>query len=178
MTFPLFLALALIVGPAFAEKPKPSKKSTAPKKVERTWAAVVEHVMTHGAKDTVKGPSSRVLGYESDAPAKGLYLDQADSADGIEHSISIVVDDEQRPKEIVIDTIRVVEKDKIQDIVGHSLRLKLNGEPIRGMGAEGIVGHVKQRPLTADSAEAKKFLADETKFWLKLVDFSKLKNDL
>ena len=176
----LFLALTLIAGPALAE-PKPSKKTAAPKKVERTWSAVVDYMMTHGANDSVDSSAARTLGYDADkVPAKCMYFDQDDSPDGKEHSIAIVydlADGKPRPKEIVLGRIKVVEKDKVQDVVSNRLRINLNGAPIRGMGAEGIAGKVKHRPLTADAPETKKFLADETSFWLKQVDLSKLKND-
>ncbi|MBI5246604.1 MAG: hypothetical protein HY923_05440 [Elusimicrobia bacterium] len=181
MTFPLYLALALITGPALAENPKPPKKASAPKKVERTWSSLVDHMMTHGADHSINAPASRTLGYDSDKiPVKAMYLDQDKSKDGREHSLMIVydlVDGRPRPKEMVLGRIKVVEKDKIQEIVSNRLILRLNGEPIRGMGADGIVGEVKQRPLTADTPEAKKFLADESSFWLKQVDLSKLEND-
>jgi hypothetical protein len=168
------LILALFAAPAQAADAKP-------KKTERTWAFLIEHTMTHGAEDSINAPASRTMGYDSDkVAAKGLYLDQNDSTDGKEHTIAIVyetVEGKPKPKEIVLGRIKFVEKDKIQEISGNRFRLSLDGAPIRGMGAEGIVGHVKQRPLSPGDSEAKKFLSDEKKFWLKQIDLAKLKND-
>lgn len=180
MRFPLFLTLVLIAGPALAG-PKPSNKPAAPKKAARTWSSMVDHVMANGGNDSEKAPASRTLGFDADTvPTKGLYIDQDDSPDKREHSISVVydtIDGKLRPKEIVLERMKVLEKDKVQEIASNRIRVDLNGKAIQGMAADGVVGKVRQRPLAADSPEAKKFLADETSFWLKQVDLSKLKND-
>ena len=167
------VTMLLSVGPAHSAKPAAKAASV------RTWKTLIDHMLANGSVDYIKAPTSRTLGFDSDkVEVKGLYLKSGDSSDGREHSFEVVYDMTDKkvvlPREIVIARIRITEKNPIKDIDANRLRLSLDGNPIKGMHASGIVGKVKQVALNGDSLEAKEFLAAERKFWLKEVDLAKL----
>lgn len=179
---PLRFALAFVFCAPFtyaAPSPVPAKPK-AKAISERTWQTLTKHVMENGIELPIKAPACRTLGYDSDSvPAKALRLKSANSKDGREHAVYIVYDltekkDILRPREIVVGSIRVEEKDSVKDIQSYRVRLNLNGHPISAMRADGIVGKVKQQPLSIGSKEAKKLLATEKKFFLEDVDLSQL----
>lgn len=102
----------------------------------------------------------------------------ADAKDGREHSFVVVYELTDRkdilPREILLGRIRVKDKNTVKEIDTMRLRLSLDGKPIKGMHAAGVVGKVKQRAVAGSSDEAKEFLASEKEFWLKEVDLAKL----
>src|SRR3989338_3800002 len=115
--FVLLASLIAFASPASAkpkEKAKPAKKQVA-----RTWKVLVDYVLKNGGEDSIKAPSARTLGYDSNEVfAKSLGLDQDKSKDNRDHSVFVVYEKGAKgdliPKEIVLGNIRVTggESDK------------------------------------------------------------------
>lgn len=167
-------------GGSAAEPPKSGTKPIEAKgATSRSWKTLVDHMVENGVHYTTKAPSSRTMGFDSDSVNTwGLYLKAADAKDGREHSFVVVYDltDKKvvRPREIILGRIRVSEQNAVKEIDTMRLRLSLNGDPIKGMHAAGVVGKVKQTAVAGDSKDAKEFLASEKVFWMKEVDLRKL----
>lgn len=176
----LALCIALTNGLSAKESGKAESKSTEGKGAPvRTWKILVDHMVKNGIHYATKAPSSRTMGFDSDiVNTWGLYLKAADAKDGREHSFVVVYDltDKKvvRPREIILGRIRVTEQNAVKKIDTMRLRLSLNGDPIKGMHAAGVVGKVKQTAVAGDSRDAKEFLASEETFWMKEVDLRKL----
>jgi hypothetical protein len=177
------LALLLVAGSAYSgDKKKPSSKKVASKaavKKEKSWAMLVDHVLTKGKEWPMKAPSTRTLGYDSDlVPTKSLGIDQEKSADNREHTVNIVYENGEkgkpRAKEMVLANIRVVEKEGKEIIDAYRARATLDGKLIRGMHSTGAVGEVIQTPLDAESEELKSVFETEKDLYLKKADWSLL----
>lgn len=176
----LAIFFALNHGVSASEPPKGGTKPIESKGApSRTWKTLVDHMVENGVHYTTKAPSSRTLGFDSDVVnTRGLYLKATDAKDGQEHSFVVVYDltDKKvvRPREIILGRIRVSERNAIKEIDTMRLRLSLNGNPIKGMHAAGVVGKVKQIAVSGDSKDAKEFLTAEKALWMKEVDLKKL----
>lgn len=171
------ILLAALIAAAPPVSAKEKKKSV--KQASRTWKTIVDYVFKNGTEWPIKAPTSRTLGYDLDeVKAKGLSIDDDKSKDGKEHSICIVyVVDEKgvsRPEGIDIGTMLVKEIGSTQEINGYQIRMSLDGAPISGMHATGLVGQVKQVALKPDSNEIKGVLAAETDLYLKTIMLSQL----
>lgn len=118
------------------------------------------------------------MGFDSHlVDTRGLYLKAADAKDGREHSFVVYELTDKKdmlPREILLGRIRVKDQNSVKEIDTMRLRLSLDGKPIKGMHAAGVAGKVKHRSVPGDSAQAKEFLAAESKFWLTEVDLAKL----
>lgn len=181
---PLQFALALLICASFAGATTATVSTPAKAKAKsipgRTWQDLTKYVMENGVELPIKAPACRTLGYDSDSvAAKALRQKSTKSKDGREHAVYIVYDLNEkteilRPHEIVVGSIRVEEKDSVKEISSYRVRLNLNGHPISAMRADGIVGKVKQKPLSIDSNEVKKLLAIEKKFFLEDIELSQL----
>lgn len=176
----LALCIVLTNGLSAKESTKKESKSTKGKGAPvRTWKSLVDHMVKNGVHYATKAPSSRTLGFDSDiVNTWGLYVKAADAKDGREHSFVVVYDltDKKvvQPREIILGRIRVSEENAVKEIDTMRLRLSLNGDPIKGMHAAGVVGKVRQIAVAGDSKDAKEFLTAEKAFWLKEVDLKKL----
>lgn len=175
LRFPV-VVLALLLSGGAANSAKPEAKASS----KRTWRTLVDHMLVNGSADSIKTHSARTMGFDTDkVETKGLYLKAADSKDGCDHSFEVVLEATDKkevstPREIVLGRTRVTEINSIKSVEGNRLRISLDGHPIRGMHASGIVGKVKQDVMRGDSQDAKGFLSAEGKFWLKEVDLAKL----
>lgn len=173
LTFIILAAVFAGVSPASAkEKKKPAKQA-------RTWKTVVDYVWKNGGEDSIKAPTSRTLGYESDEVfAKSLGLDANKSKDGREHTIFVVIgkneSEEAVPKEIVLGSILITDVDSKKSVDSFRIRTTLDGTVIQGMHATGIAGHVVQKSLPADSKELKNIFKKESDLALKDIDLSRL----
>lgn len=139
-----------------------------------------EYVLNNGGADSIKAPSARNLGYSSDQmPAYSLGVDLPQSKDGQEHSIYVIYEKSSngapKPKEIVLDVIRVTETASHKELDAYNLRISLTGKLIKGLHAYGIVGDVMQKPIAGDSRELKTIFAKESDFYLKEVELTQLK---
>lgn len=166
-----------MVGAAPVKAAKEKKK--AAKQAARTWVTLVDYVLKNGGEDSLKAPATRTLGYDSDEIfAKSMGIDNDKSKNGLDHSIYIITDKSDsgisNPKEIVLTTTRVKERDSQKEIDGFEIRMTLAGVPIRGLRATGIVGHVIQQALPPDSKELISVHRNESSFYLKDIDLAKL----
>ncbi|UPT73001.1 MAG: hypothetical protein M0D55_13975 [Elusimicrobiota bacterium] len=161
-----------------ADKKKPSSKKATSKPV-RTWKAVVDHAWKIGTEWPLKAPSTRTLGFDADEiKAKGVSLDDDKSKDGMEHAFRVIYEIDEKgnpqPKELSLGTTLVKEKPEGKEIDGYKMLVSLDGTLIRGMRANGLVGHVQQIALPSDSLELKKAFEAEKRFYLKEVDLAAL----
>lgn len=171
------VAMIGFASPASAkskEKRKPAKKQVA-----RTWGVLVDYVMKKGGEDSIKAPSARTLGYDSNEVfAKSLGLDQDKSKDGREHTIFIVFEKDAKgvliPQEIVLGSIRVTGDESEKRIDSYRIRTSLEGTIIRGMHASGFVGEVIQESLLPDSPELISIFKKEKELQLNVIDLTTL----
>lgn len=166
-----------IVSPALA-KEKTGKKNPA-KQTARTWKILIDHVLKNGGEDSIRSPSARTLGYDSNEVfAKSMGLDQDKSKDGREHTIFIIYEKDSKseliPKEIVLGSILVAGGESDKRIDSYRIRMTLEGALIRGMHASGMVGEVIQEALPPDSKELQAVFKKESNLNLKEIDLAKL----
>lgn len=159
--------------------PASSKEKKKAAKQARTWKTVVDYVFKNGDEDSIKAPASRTLGYDSDeVSAKSLGIDDDKSKDGRDHSIFVVYAKDTAgisiPKEIVLGVIRVKGTESKKEIDGYEIRMSLDGGPIRGMHAKGVVGHVVQQTLPPDSKELLSMFKKESALYLKEIELAQL----
>jgi hypothetical protein len=173
---PLIILAALF---AFAAPVSAKGKKKSAKQTPLTWRTLADYVVRNGDKDSIKAPTARNIGYESDViDTISLGIEDAKSKDGREHNFEVVYEKDVKgalkPKEIIIGTmlVKVVQSNK--EIDGYEIRLSLDGSPIRGMHATGIVGHVVQQTLKADSKELLTVLKSESTLYLKEIDLAQL----
>jgi len=170
---------AMIVSAAPASAKPKEKTKPAKKQVARTWKVLVDHVMKKGGEDSIKAPSARTLGYDSNEVfAKSLGLDQDKSKDGREHTIFIVYEKDDKgaliPKEMVLGSIRVTGDESEKRIDSYRIRTSLEGTIIRGMHASGIVGEVVQESLQPDSPKLLSIFKNEKELHLNTIDLTTL----
>ncbi len=178
MTPRLALAAVFIIsliGGVAAKEGKKSQKNTS----ARTWKDIFDHSWKTGTDWPIKAPSAKNLGYSSDVmKARGVSIDQKSSADNREHSIVIVYDLDNtgtaKPVDMVLGTMRVTEVKDGKLIDGYRLRLDLDGKPIKAMHSSGLVGHVVQEVLSANSKEAQQVYKAEKELYLNNIDLKKL----
>lgn len=176
----ILVILAAVIGfasPAVA-KAKTEKKKPA-KQAARTWKILIDHVLKNGGEDSIRSPSARTLGYDSNEVfAKSMGLDQDKSQDGREHTIFIIYEKDPEgeliPKEIVLGSIRITGGESDKRIDSHRIRMTLEGALIRGMHASGMVGEVIQEALLPDSKELQAVFKKESDLNLKEIDLAKL----
>ncbi|MBI5246605.1 MAG: hypothetical protein HY923_05445 [Elusimicrobia bacterium] len=162
------------VSPASAKDSKKPAKQAA-----RTWKTVIDYVMKNGADDAIIASAARTIGYGSDAvDSKALCIEDDKSKDGWEHDIDIVYEKDDKgiikPKELVIGTIKVKTSGENQEIESYRIRVSLDGSPIRGMRATGLVGHVVQTPLPGDSPELLRIFKKESSLYLREIELTSL----
>jgi RNase P/RNase MRP subunit p29 len=167
LSFAVLATLLAFGSPTFAkDKPKPMKDSG------RTWKTVAEHVLKNGAESTLKAPSSRMLGFDSDAvPAKALRIKSGVSKDKKEHAVHVTFDKNEKgkliPKDIILGVTLVNETPSGKTVEGYKIRVKLDGSIVSVMRAGGIVGEVKQTMVAPDSEEALTVYKSESTLHLK-----------
>ena len=172
--------MAAVIGLASPASAKPKeKKKPANKQVARTWKVLIDHVFKHGGEDSIKTPTSRTLGYDSNEVfAKSLGLDQDKSSDGREHTIFVVYGKDGKgvliPKEVVLGSIRVTGDDSEKRLDSYRIRMSLEGTIIRGMHASGIVGEVTQESLLPESPELLSVFKKEKELQLNIIDLKTL----
>jgi hypothetical protein len=180
MNFPPRLILILLSSLiAFAPSVAAKEKKKAAKQAARTWRSLAEYVVKNGDKDSIKAPTARNIGYESDViETLSLGIEDDKSKDGQEHNFEVVyakdADGVVIPKEIIIGTMLVKEVESVKVIDGYEIRLSLDGKPIRGMHATGKVGHVVQQVLPPDSKDLLNVLKSEGTLYLKEINLSQL----
>lgn len=177
---PRFLPSAFLAALVTFGSPSAAKEQTKPaKQTARTWKSIVEYVLKNGGEDSIKSPSARTLGYNSDEVfAKSLGLDQDKSKDGREHNIFVIYEKNETgtltPKEIVLGSIRVTTVDSKKRVDSYRMRTSLDGVLIRGMHASGVAGHVVQEALPADSKALQAVFKAERQLNLKDLDLATL----
>lgn len=176
----VFVLLASLIAFASPASAKPKEKSKpAKKQVARTWKVLVDYVLKNGGEDSIKAPSARTLGYDSNEVfAKSLGLDQDKSKDGREHTIFIIYEKDDKgtltPKEIVIGSIRVTGGESDKHVDSYRIRMTLDGTVIQGMHASGIVGEVVQESLSPDSKVLQSVFNKEKELQLNEIDLKTL----
>lgn len=78
------------------------------------------------------------------------------------------------PKEIVLGVILVKGAESKKEIDGYEIRMSLDGIPIRGMHAIGVVGHVVQQALPPGSKELLSMFKKESALYLKEIELAQL----
>jgi hypothetical protein len=155
------------------EKKKPAKQTT------RTWKTLADYVLKNGDKDSIKSPTARTIGYNADViETISLGIEDDKSKDGREHNLEILYEKNGKgvlkPKEIIIGTVLEKEVNSRKEIDGYEIRMTLDGTPIQGMHATGIVGHVIQQVLMPDSKELQTVIKAESTLYLKEIDLEQL----
>jgi hypothetical protein len=138
----------------------------------RTWKTVAEYVLKNGAQSTLKAPSSRMLGFDSDAvPSRGLRIKAEAAKDKKEHAVHATYESDERgvmtPKEIVLGVTLVSETAGKKAVEGYKMRITLDGKIVAVMRAAGVVGEVEQTAVAPDSKEALAVYGAESRLHLK-----------
>lgn len=171
--------MAAVIGSASPASAKPKDKAKPAKQIPRTWRAVAEYVLKNGVEDSIKAPTARNIGYDADVIVTfSLGIEEAKSKDGREHNFEVVYSTNakgvKQPKEIIIGTMLVKDSPANKEIDGYEIRLTLDGNPIRGMRATGIVGQVVQQVLPPDSKDLQAVLKAEKSLYLKEIELAQL----
>lgn len=166
-----------MVGAAPAKAAKEKKKPA--KQADRTWKTLIDYVLKNGDDDIVKPPTSRTLGYDADnVETKTLGIEDSKSKDGQEHNLDVVygkdADGALKPKELILAVIRVKASGDSKEINSYRIRATLDGAPIRGMHATGLVENIVQQPLTNDSEELRKIFKQESVLYLRNISLTEL----
>jgi hypothetical protein len=175
----ILLLATLTILFAFGSPVSAKEKKKPAKQAARTWKTVADYVVKNGDEDSIKAPTARNIGYASDAiDTISLGIESEKSKDGREHNFEVVYEKDEKkvlkPKEIIIGTMLVKEAESKKEIDGYEIRLSLDGTPIRGMHATGIVGHVIQQVLPPDSKDLLIVLKAESALYLKEIDLAQL----
>jgi hypothetical protein len=138
----------------------------------RTWKTVADYVLKNGAENAIKAPSSRLLGFDSDAvPARSMRIKSTASKDKKEHAVHIAYTKDDNgaltPNDVVLTSTLVSEKAGVKSVEGYKIRAAFDGRIISVMRAAGVVGEVEQSSVPIDSKDALALYKSESKVYLK-----------
>ena len=154
-----------------APKGKPAKSRKHPAAKRRTLAQLIKFAMAEGRDKTIDAETASNLGFSGELTTKAFRYKESVSPDGYEHAFCVVYEDssgQPTPVALIWNVTKITTTDSSRTIEGPALRLSLDGGLERALTVAGTIGvEVTQTPVPIDSDEAKTWLEQETKFYLK-----------